>query len=82
MKLIRVVFGGGTPKIFGVLCPPTIDVLLHFYYQIFKIWSFMPLNFFRKISQKISEIFSTFSKSKQTVIFVPKLVQNHYIDQN
>ena len=43
----------------------------------------MPLNFFRKNSQKISEIFSTFRKSKKkTIVFAPKLVQNHYIDQN
>ena len=35
-----------------------------------------------KISEKFPEILSTFSKSIKTFIFVPKLVQNHYIDQN
>ena len=37
---------------------------------------------FPKISQKFSEIFSTFSKSKKTIIFASKIVQNHYINQN
>ena len=32
--------------------------------------------------EKFPEIFSTFSKSKKIIVFVPKLVQNHYIDQN
>ena len=35
-----------------------------------------------KISEKFPEILSTFSKWIKTFIFVPKLVQNHYIDQN
>ena len=35
-----------------------------------------------KISEKFPEILSTFSKSIKTYIFVQKLVQNHYIDQN
>ena len=43
-------------------------------------------NFFRefpKNCQKIYRIFSTFSGSKKkTVNLVPKLVENHYIDQN
>ena len=37
---------------------------------------------FPKISKKFPEIFSTFSKPKKTIIFVTKLVQNDYIDQN
>ena len=37
---------------------------------------------FPKISQKFPEIFSTFSKSKKTVIVTPKIVHNHYINQN
>ena len=40
--------------------------------------------FFSKIHQnfqKFSEIFSTLSKSRKNVIFVPILAQNHYIDQ-
>ena len=42
-------------------------------------------NFFRKISQncqKFPDIFSTFLKEKRTIVFVIKLVQNDYIDQN
>ena len=42
-------------------------------------------NFFRRIPQnflKFREIFSTFSKSKKTIDFVTKLIQNYYIDQN
>ena len=37
---------------------------------------------FPEISQKFPEIFSTFSKSKKTIIFAPKIVQYHYINQN
>ena len=37
---------------------------------------------FPKISRKFPEIFSTFSKSKKTITFAPKIVQNHYINQN
>ena len=40
---------------------------------------------FRKIpqnSKKFPEICSAFSKSKKTIIFVTKLIQNDYIDQN
>ena len=37
---------------------------------------------FLRISQKFSEKFSTFSKSKKTIVVVPKLAQNHYIDQS
>ena len=37
---------------------------------------------FPKISRKFPEIFSTFSKSKKTAIFTPKIVHNHYINQN
>ena len=53
--------------------------------ESFEIWCFMFAIFtikFLRISQKFSEKFSTFSKSKKTIVFVPKLVQNHYIDQN
>ena len=32
--------------------------------------------------QKILKIFHFFSKSKNIIVFEPKLVQNHYIDQN
>ena len=42
-------------------------------------------NFFEKspkISQKISDILSTFSKSIKVNVFLLKLVQNHYIVQN
>ena len=44
-----------------------------------------PAFFFRKIPQnfqKFPEIFSTFSKSKKTIVLVTKLVQNGYIDQH
>ena len=37
---------------------------------------------FPKISKNFPEIFSTFSKSKKTIIFAPKTVQNHNINQN
>ena len=47
---------GGTPKIFGVLCPPTIDVLWRFYLQSFKKFQnleFYLLQFFSKNLQEI-----------------------------
>ena len=80
--------GGGTPQNFWSFMSPTRYVLLHFkkeFSKIFKIWSFMYGHFFRKIPQnfqKFPEIFSTFSKLKKTIVFVTKLVQNDYIDQN
>ena len=37
---------------------------------------------FPKISRKFPEIFSTFSKSKKTAIFTPKIVHNHCMNQN
>ena len=37
---------------------------------------------FPKISRKFLDFFSTFSKSTKATIFVPKVVQNHYINQN
>ena len=74
---------------FRVLCPPTIYALLSFYSEVFdnlrNIWSLISDNFFRKIPKNFprnSEMFSTFSKSKETIVSVPKLVQNHCIDQN
>ena len=60
-------------------------ILIIIFKKILEIWSFMSGNFFEnfsRISEKISEIFSTFSKSKKTIIFVTKLVRNEYIDQN
>ena len=47
----------------------------------FYVGQFFSKNF-PKISQKFPEIFSTFSKSKKTVIVAPKIVHNHYINQN
>ena len=64
--LDRDEFGGGeTPKNFGVLCPPTRYVLLHFkkeFSKVFKIWSFMSDNFFLKNSPKFSKNFLKFSQ--------------------
>ena len=37
---------------------------------------------FPKTFNKISEVFSTFSNSNKTALIAPKLVQNHYFDQN
>ena len=61
---------------------PFYCIFINKFSKIFKMWSFMSGNFFRKISQKFPEIFSTFSKSKKTIIFAPKTVQNHNINQN
>ena len=71
----------GNP-LFWSFMSPTNPFLFLFYSEIFDIWSFMSGNFFRKISEKFPEIFSTLSKSKKTIIFVTQLVQNDYIDQN
>ena len=60
-------------------------IFINKFSESFEIWCFMFAIFtikFLRISQKFSEKFSTFSKSKKTILFVPKLVQNHYIDQN
>ena len=67
---------GRPPKIFGVLCPQQLMfycISINTFSKIFKFWSFIPLNFFRKISkisQQISEIFSTFTKSKKKLLFL------------
>ena len=50
--------------------------------KIFETWSFISAIFIQNISRKYHEIFKTFSKSKKITIFVPKSVQNHYIDEN
>lgn len=70
---IKDELGVGTPKIFGVLCPPQGTFYCFFinkFSKFFKIWSFMSGHFFfekfPKISKKFPEIFSTFSKSKKT----------------
>ena len=60
-------------------------IFINKFSESFEIWCFMFAIFtikFLRISQKFSEKFSTFSKSNKTIVFVPKLVQNHYIDQN
>merc|ERR1712163_63522 len=46
-----------------------------------KIWSFRSGNF-PEIFRKRPENFSIFFKSKKTIIFASKLVQNHHIDLN
>ena len=51
---------------------------------ISKFWILIPMIFFEKFP-KISNIswnIFNFSKIEKTISFVPKLVQNHYIDQN
>ena len=49
--------------------------------KIFEICTFDTSNFFEKFPEKLWNFFN-FSKSKKTTIFGPKLVQNHYMDQN
>ena len=72
----------------GVLCPPQgmfYCISKKEFWEFFKIWSFMSGNLFEKFpkfSNKIFEILPTFSKLMKIDIFVPKLVQNHYVDQN
>ena len=77
------------PKAFGVLCPPQLMFYCNFkkeFSEFSEIWSFMSGDFFRKIPQnfrKISRNFLNFPKiERKPIISVPKLVQNHYIDQN
>ena len=76
---------GGPPKIFEVLSPHK-KCFIAYLRKNFQNLEFYPPQFFfekiSKISKKFPEILSTFSKSIKTFIFVPKLVQNHYIDQN
>ena len=60
------------------------DIKLHVL-KIFGNFKFYVQHFFRKIAQnfqKKTEILSTFSKSKKTVIFKLKIVYNPYINQN
>ena len=49
--------------------------------KIFEIWSFMFGSFFKKFS-KISRNFPKIFPTSKEVFFVPKIVQNHYINQN
>ena len=73
LMYIRVYFKGETPNFFGVLCPPTINVSLHFnkeVLKIYEIWSFMSYNFFKKFSQIFPEIFSTFANGKNSPILL------------
>ena len=54
------------------------------YSAIFQFWSLMNGNFFEKISQfskRFPEIFQLIQHRK-TIIFVPKLVLNQYMDQS
>ena len=68
--LYQNIFWGGTPQknFWEFYPPPTIDALLHFYWQIFENFQnleFYVRQFFRKNYRKFPEIFSTFSKSKK-----------------
>ena len=81
--------GGGPPKIFGVLCPPTSNVLFVFQERIFENFQnleFYVRAFFSKNSPKFSKnflkFFQLFQNWKKTINFEHKLVQNHNIDQN
>ena len=79
-------FGEGPTQKSWSFTSPTSNVLLYFYERIlrnfqnleFFVWNFF-LEKLPKISNKISE---TFSKLKKVVIFVPKLVRDHYVDKN
>ena len=86
---IRDEFGGGTPQNFWSFMSPHKGCFIAFLRKNFRKFSkfgvLCPAIFFEKfpkISRKFPEIFSTFSKSKKTIIFVTKLVRNDYIDQN
>ena len=65
----------GTPKIFGVLCPPTIDVLLHFYYQIFenfRKFGVLCLSiFFEKVPKKFLKFLKLFQNQKKLSFLYP-----------
>ena len=80
---------GGTPQNFWSFMSPHKVLFIAFLLTNFRKFSkfgvLCPAFFFEKfpkISKKFPEIFSTFSKSKKTIIFVTKLVQNDYIDEN
>ena len=66
---------------------PYYPFLLHFktkVSELLEIRSFMSNIFFEKlpkISKKFPEILTTFLKSKETIVFVSKLVRNCYIDE-
>ena len=87
MILFRQEFGGD-PQIFWSfmsLKSCFIAVLLR-NFRIFSNLEFYVRRLFKWNSlrnfQKLPEIFSTFSNSKKTNIFVTKWVKNYYIDQN
>ena len=85
---LNQIIWGGTPKFleFCVSLKLMFNcIFIRKFLEVFEIWSFMFCYFFEKllrISPKISEILWTFSKLKTSIIFVLKLIQNHYIDQN
>merc|ERR1712163_47553 len=83
------VFFGGTPQNFWSFMSPYLPLFIGFLLTNFRKFSkfgvLSPAIFFEnftKISRKFPEIFSTFSKSKKITIFTPKIVHNHYINQN
>merc|ERR1712163_8891 len=84
----RVFFGGGAQNFWSFMSPYLplfIAFLLTNFRKFSKFGVLCPAIFFEKfpkISRKFPEIFSTFSKSKKTITFAPKIVQNHYINQN
>ena len=74
----------GTQISFVVLIPPTTNFSLHFSDKFSKFVVSIPA-FFWKTSQnfkKKSLNSSNFFKIEKTIIFIAKLVPNHYIDQN
>ena len=79
-------FGRG-PKIFGVLCPPQVMfycISRKEFFEFFKL-EFHVRQFFSKISQNFKQSFwnfSNFFKIDKKFTFEPKVVQNHYVDQN
>ena len=80
---------GRPPKFLEFYGPPHkvrfIAFLLTNFRKFSKFGVLCPAIFFEKfpkISKRFPEIFSTFSKSKKTIIIVTKLVQNDYVDQN
>ena len=86
---ISEIFWRGPPQIFWSFMSPYLPLFIAFLLTNFRKFSkfgvLCPAIFFEKfpkISRKFPEIFSTFSKSKKTAIFTPKIVHNHYINQN
>lgn len=72
------------PQLFLVLIIPHYPPFLAFYHQVFgnvKIWSFKPC-IFTKSPQNFRKLCQPFQNWKKTIIFVPRLVQNHFLDQN